>query len=318
MYYLPFLLTAFGYLLMSQCAAKIPSDEQKTVSAQKIIGQINKGEHIYYENVSITGTLDFTEVTQQYFDSNKTVRHEVSSSITFVNCIFKNELIAYKKDDIKTHFVSFFRNVSFQNCRFEGEVNFKEVTVNELANFAKTTFDKKATFEGSDFRNKLIFTECTFYDTAKFQGILCRRDANFMKSNFEGQLSFQNATFENNAQFSATNYLKYADFTNVTAKNTFLHNYANFNERLVFNNATFYNRTEFINCDFKQLIDFEQAAFYSDIIFAKSNFEEVNMNKVLFAKGKPIITQCNFKTTTPNLKGASVIQPTEIKLLEVK
>lgn len=261
-------------LFQTQCAANL--NIKKGFSSNKIIKEMSQGKNVFYQDKTFENELDFTSVKNAYCDSENSLRHDINSSITFKNCTFKANVIAFLQDEQKMrHFVTFQKNLTFLNCRFEGEVNFRNAKVNGLVNFSGCEFDKKTSFENIFCGDMAMFQKCIFYDELRFQNAIFSHNCNFMDTQFEGLSSFQQAVFRQDAQFGVTKFLKYADFSSIIAKSHLFFNYAEFTKQAIFNNAAFYGRAEFMNCQFKHYAEFKRSAFYGQTRFVKSNFDNV-------------------------------------------
>ena len=281
------LTVLFLCMFQTQCAANL--NAKKSFSSNKIIKEMSQGKNVFYKDKTFDNKLDFTSLKNAYCDSENSLRHEVNSSLTFVNCVFKSDIIAFLQDEKKMrHFVTFHKNITFLNCRFEGEVNFRNTKVNGLVNFNGCEFDKKASFENTFCGDMAMFQKCIFYDELRFQNAIFSHNCNFMDTQFEGVSSFQQAIFRQDAQFGVTKFLKYADFSGITANANLFFNYAEFTKQAIFNNAAFHGRAEFMNVQFKHYAEMKRSVFYGQTRFVKSNFADVFLlDESRFLLGKP-------------------------------
>ena len=279
--------------LISGCIANTSDvpDEKSEISAEKIVKKIASNENVYYVNKVISDELDFTSIQAENDESKGALRSYVSSSITFIDCIFEGKVIAFRKDDKnKSHFVSFEKNLTFINSEFKDEVNFKETTVKGIVNFSGSTFNKKANFEGAFFSYKNVyFSEATFKDELRCQRVVFEGNVSFFKSVFEGVASFQNALFKGNAQFGAAKFFEYTDFGSVTVNSGFFFNYADFLKKAIFSNSYFRGRTEFIQSKFNHISEFKKVVFGGKTKFTNSTFNgTINFEGSVFLLGKPM------------------------------
>src|SRR5690606_765139 len=79
---------------------------QNRVNATDIIAKINRGEAVVYKNVEIIGDLDLTKLDNMKLEQksdNKYSTHEyistVTAPVTFINCTFKGDVLAYFNPD---------------------------------------------------------------------------------------------------------------------------------------------------------------------------------------------------------------------------
>ena len=246
----------FIFLLCAGIAGSVTA--QKEVSARTIFDAIDQGKTVNYEGVTITGKLDLTELSNKTRVKKNKGYDEYKSSVevplTFKNCVFKDDFIAYKNDDNQksgklgstswsfgdgtTYTTDFERSVVIENCTFEGLSEFKYSDFAEKASFAGTKFQKEANFKYAGFKKESNFAGSTFGEYA-----------NFKYSNFKYDADFYSAAFRN-----------YADFK-----------YANFNERVTFKSSTFSNYADFKYAEFKDSGNFDNTKFRSGIDMKYSN-----------------------------------------------
>ncbi len=229
--YIPFFIV---FLLIS-----VTLSAQTRVKAKAILEKINKGETVKYENVEITGDLDFTSIRDVTPDesgrrgrrgrnSTKTLWYHVRVPLTFVECVFKGDVVAYYHDDWdkETHNAIFYENIDFSGCEFQGAAAFKYVKFRKGAGFENTTYQEEALFKYTKFATPVRFTNAFFHDNAnfkytkfpedaRFDGARFRREANFKYTEFRGNASFQNAEFRRNAIFKYTGFKESVNFDGV-------------------------------------------------------------------------------------------------------
>lgn len=247
-------------IMMAFAFIGIKALAQKEVSAKAIFEAIDKGQSIDYQNATIVGDLDLTELSNKKRIKNKGSYEEYKSyvevAISFKNCIFKGDFIAYKNLEEEksrkmgngnvnwsvgngtTFTTDFEKSVVFENCKFEGKTEFKYSDFAENTSFGGTKFAKEANFKYADFKQEAIFAKCDFYDYA----------------------NFKYTSFKNDADFFDVRFSNYADFK-----------YTNFNDRVTFKNTAFGNHADFKYADFKNEVNFDNTKFKSGIDLKYSN-----------------------------------------------
>lgn len=171
---------------------------QKSVTAEDIMVDIREGKSISYENATITGDLDFTYMADKLSDlperkkwwnngSSNEVDESIDVKISFVNCTFEGDVLAYIHDDRSgyTFTADFDRDVSFKGCEFKRKAMFKY-----------SDFDGDANFSGSKFQNETTFKYSEFDEIADFSDTYFDEDATFKYTEFEEGASFRNAVFQ--------------------------------------------------------------------------------------------------------------------------
>ena len=251
----------YRYLLSLLVLIPVFSLPQDRIKADYIIKKLNDGKDIRYENVEITGDLDFTLIENFEFEKKlgsstgvkqlngtrkwtytfeeKTAFH-VKNPVVFSNCTFRGKLIAYKEKEekdgnniiVRNAVIKFHENVIFENCLFRKDVIFKN-----------SEFVKQAEFYGSKFYGKSIFEECGFNYPADFSNIEFG-DTNFEHAKFSNGVSFENSRFKNKTNFKNTLILsplniKSVDFRKNVDFNTTVFNDEPFNWYLIDNRDKF-------------------------------------------------------------------------------
>src|SRR5687768_9418843 len=98
------LLTTFLCLV----AAATVTVAQTRIKASDIIEKINEGSAVEYSNVQIEGDLDLTDlktrrlersVTKLLSDDHSTYESTVEVPVSFTNCTFLDDVIAYYNDE---------------------------------------------------------------------------------------------------------------------------------------------------------------------------------------------------------------------------
>lgn len=171
---------------------------QQTVAAADIMQDIKEGKSISYENATITGELDFTYMAEKMPDlpeksrwwkngTDNTVEESIDVSISFVNCTFEDDVLAYIHHDRSgyTFTADFDKSVVFKNCEFTRKAMFKY-----------SDFDDNATFEGSKFQGESTFKYAEFDEKADFSKTYFDDDATFKYAQFDEGASFRDAVFE--------------------------------------------------------------------------------------------------------------------------
>ncbi len=233
---------------------------QKEVSAKTIFEQIDKRQTADYQNVTIVGDLDLTELSNKKLikkmkNDYEEYKSTVEVSLSFKNCVFRGDFIAYKNiedgknkkignvninwnGDGTTYTTDFEKSVVFENCTFEQKSEFKYSDFAEKASFGGTKFAQSANFKYADFKQEVIFAKCDFNEYA-----------NFKYSNFKHDADFYDVHFNN-----------YADFK-----------YTNFGDRVTFKSSIFKNHADFKYTDFKEDGNFDNTKFSGGSDFKYSN-----------------------------------------------
>ncbi|MEQ6122879.1 pentapeptide repeat-containing protein [Pseudotenacibaculum sp. MALMAid0570] len=195
---------------------------QKTVNASDIIKDIKAGKDVSINNAIIEGVLDFTYMDEKLEDLPKRkkrwwkgnngdnkVKNLIETKISFVNCTFKDDVLAYipDSDDSGYTFVA----------SFEDDAIFKDCVFQRKAMFKYSYFENESSFENADFQD----------------------DTTFKYSKFKKTASFKNTNFENGATFKYANFANFISFANSTFKETTTFKYTKFNDGVSFKDVRF-------------------------------------------------------------------------------
>jgi hypothetical protein len=207
---------------------------QSRVDAKDILKSIDEGKAINYSGATIIGDLNLTSIKDMVPDKdNKPSRHStdvfwyhVRSPLTFTNCTFEGDVIAYYHDEDKneTH-----------NAVFRGKSAFKYSTFHEGADFANTKYSKEALFKYTEFTSEVSFAQSEF-----------SHDANFKYTKFPQNVDFSNTRYHKLANFKYTKFPKGVSFKN-----------ALFRGDSVFKYTKFYEPFDFEGTEFEDSVDFK-------------------------------------------------------------
>ncbi|WP_175455648.1 pentapeptide repeat-containing protein [Winogradskyella thalassocola] len=273
-----FVLVLLAFVQLS-CATQNSSPGEDNSIKKLII----KDQPVYIENKTINDIVDFTFFLEKHLISEGVYQVNVKSGITFKKCIFKKPVTAFRKMvDGKIVLTSFQGNVSFIDCVFQDEVNFRGSRIMGRTDFTGSTFNDSANFEELNCYDNAYFNQCVFEGVSRFQNAFFNQKANFMSAEFDEVISFQNSMFNSELQFSASKFYKYADFTLVDCRGKVLFNYAEFTEKADFSHSIFAqdfhfvstknNTTNFNNCRFLGKVSFNKLDVLNTLSLNESYF----------------------------------------------
>ena len=216
-----------------------PTLAQSTVDAKDIIAKINRKEAVSYQNVTINGDLDLTNLANRkemregsWKGDSREFLSVVDVPLTFKNCTFKGKFMAYHTDqqDGRRIFTSntvynadFTEAVTIDGCQFEDEAALKYSQFSQRAIFTANTFREGALFKYAKFRNAADFSGSTFRDgvdfkytkfneSSSFQKVTFEHSADFKYTDFDERVDFRQARFSGNADFKYTHLPRGTNF----------------------------------------------------------------------------------------------------------
>ncbi|MCK8491472.1 pentapeptide repeat-containing protein [Spirosoma sp. RP8] len=225
--------------------ALAPTLAQTTVDARDIIAKINRKEAVSYQNATITGDLDLTNLANRkevregsWKGESREYLSVVEAPISFKNCVFKGKFLAYRTDASEER-----RVISISNTVYNADFT-EAVTVQNC------TFEDDATFKYSNFGQRALFTDNTFREIALFKYAKFHNDADFSGSSFRGYADFKYANFNESSAFQKVAFDNYADFK-----------YTKFDERVNFQQARFSRMADFKYTHLPRGTNFDDARF---------------------------------------------------------
>lgn len=232
-------MKAIKIFIVLMLAVPIFSLAQTRVQAEDVIDRINAGQDVSYKNVVIIGDLDFRTIDDVTADkplrklrigrlSSQSYSCHVRSSLSFIDCTFTGDVLAYVHLDKKneTYNAVFYEDVSFEGCEFEEASAFKYAKFLKKANFENTSYEEEAlfkytkfstdvSFQDSNFKSDANFKYTKFPETVDFKQSVFRNYANFKYVKFPEGVSFEDAEFQGNADFKYTKFSEPLNFEGV-------------------------------------------------------------------------------------------------------
>lgn len=255
---------------------------QKEVSVKTIFEAINKGQSVDYQDAIIVGNLDFTELSNKKRIKNKANYEEYKSyvkvHISFRNCTFKGDVIAYKnlnEEKIRKRGNGIVNwNTSDDTTYttdFEKEAGATPATKKRASITYSTDFEKEVIFENCSFAGKTEFKYSNFAEKASFGGAKFAQSANFKYADFKQEVIFAKSDFDEYANFKYTSFKKDADFFDVRFKNYADFKYVNFGQRVTFKSTAFSNQADFKYAEFSDDANFDNTKFKAGFDMKYSN-----------------------------------------------
>ena len=159
-------ITLFGLLF---CFVTV-AFSQRTIDASQILKDIKNGKNISYNNVTITGILDFTYMDEalpklpkrrRWWNNggSNEVKKLIETKISFTNCIFKDDVLAYIPDEDSGYtFTASFEYIAiFKDCVFERKAMFKYSRFERNSDFSGSKFKEDNTFKYAKFDKNISF-----------------------------------------------------------------------------------------------------------------------------------------------------------------
>ncbi|MGK0413024.1 MAG: hypothetical protein ACJA1B_001226 [Polaribacter sp.] len=198
------------------------SYSQKNIEASNIMKDLKAGKMVSYKNATIIGVLDFTYMEEaleklprkkknswwNMGDSDNTIKKLIEEKISFINCTFKDDVLAYIPDENSgyTFIASFEDEVIFKNCNFKSKAMFKYSRFESNTDFTGTNFEDDSTFKWAKFDKEISFSKTRFTEISTFKYATFKKYVSFTDAVFEDSAVFKYTKFNDGVSFENTNF----------------------------------------------------------------------------------------------------------------
>lgn len=242
---------------------------KKPVPAKIILIQIENGEVVDYEGITVLGDLDLSGLKLPVDEEGY---HIISKPIKI-----KHSIIQGLTKILNIHFMGYvdfsgttFINANFQGAIFEKFAGFEGTVFTGYASFANTRFIDDVSFTNSQFTEcvQIRFDEAIFYKDVYFWS---RQGKNTI---FGGSSHFSHARFNGIAEFSGVIFLNEANFSLCRFYGEYIQLLdSQFRGKVSFIGSIIKGRADFRNNKFDNVANFSKVSF-NIIDFSAAQFKE--------------------------------------------
>lgn len=260
------------------------SDDAKgdgaVISADKILKQIRQGKNVNVYNKTITGKLDFTELSLSGKKLDVSAVY-IPVEVCFRNCVFEDSVLTFSSnDELKKDLLTVFeRNVIFQECEFRqalvmpqtcfrGRFDFDICKVEGESDFSGCSFRDGVSFRQSNFGGDSYFVSCNFFGRSNFMKVLFKNSAVFQYVRFHDAAMFADSHFYGGVDMSRLYAGAYIDFSNAKFSGNVLMAYSQYLCDLRLVSCSFSKRLSFCNNMVCGTIKMPKAKFGSELVFS--------------------------------------------------
>jgi len=244
------------------------------IESQTIIESIKDGEAVQFQNITITGDLDFTVLCDKdstipekeetvmekvlgifvdiNIEENQEFQCDIEVTIEFIGCTFQDRVVGWVNDEENaiSYNAVFQDKVEFSSCNFKDEFLFKYSKFNGKTNFSKNKFKMTALFKYADFSQSVSFAKSIF-----------SKEANFKYTSFPQNTNFAGSHFNNTANFKYTDFEDYVDFSEASFNSEANFKYTKFPRGVSFENTTFSANADFKYVEFSNPVNLKGTKF---------------------------------------------------------
>jgi len=283
-------------------SAGMPSG--RTIQASEVEAKIRAGELAEFDNSTIIGDLNLSEMT-------------ITGPVHFNDTIFQNSTNFNHTtfiSDVYFGSTAFNGTAYFLYSAFNGTAHFRHSTFNRDANFSYSIFNGYADFSYSVFNGYASFRYLVFNGYANFRYSVFNGYANFVSSDFNRYADFRNSKFNVNAKFESSDFNGTAKFEFSKFKGAnFMSSYFNgsadfrssdFNGYAIFQGSVFKGYAYFSNSDFNDIANFngdtfDKDAFFNDAVFNRyTSFDNSQFKGDAFFKDTTFQSKLSLTDTT--------------------
>jgi hypothetical protein len=239
----------------------------KIIRAEDIMGKIEIGAPIDYNNVIIEGDLNLSHLQ---LSSKHKKRSEFEQEIRYLSSDVKliESPIRINGSEIRGAIYSdnmiFNRTITFSECTFDQDVHFRGTQFGNDVSFQDSSFARNAYFEWAEFYGKANFQDSIFYDSSHLLEAVFSDDAIFKNAKFGNFVDMRGAKFGGLTKFDLSIFAGDAHFEEIL-----------FSKDVDFKNSQFYGAATFWAANFEGESDFRGTKFYRDAIFSNSQFRGI-------------------------------------------
>lgn len=265
----------------------------ESIPASIVLKQIERGEPVIYDNVTVEGNLTTMKLENLSIISPIIIRNSyINGTVNFEKRRFMNEFeingtkiqdnadfsgSQFNKD---AYFIDsiFSQNADFRGASFRGNVFFWGTLFNKTADFSASDFSGHTSFWKSQFKGYAAFFKSYFKRTVDFSKSKFNDDSYFMDTQFNGIIDFRWSAFDRNVSFEM----------------------AQFNDTAKYNGSKFLGNTYFKRGQFNNSANFDKVLFLKDADLSNSkflkdaSFEETQFNGYASFLGSAFSSNGNF------------------------
>lgn len=247
-------IVAIALLLSAALGAGAIGDGRKTIPAEEIAAKIQAGQPVDYQNVTVSGYLDLSQL-----------KEPVSQPVRIADSEFL--------DAANLDRVVFQEAVEFEGAVFLGNLSLGKTKFLSDADFSLAQFAGETDLRGAEFSGPALFIRSSFQRDASFANAIFRRDAAFGYASF-GNISFANSRFDGDATFQGANFSGQAEFDSAQFARMASFWEAKFGKSSNFFNTIFQGPANFLGVDFLENASFTATRFEADVTFRNSTFRK--------------------------------------------
>lgn len=259
-------LLAIGILIGIILAGSALGEANATsnIKASDVIAKIKSGEAVDYQNVSIEGKLDLSDLNVPINQAVRITNSRIDA-INFDGTTFDETL------DMSGSV--FQKGASFAKAKFLSDVRFTGSTFIGPADFRNADFEGYSSFTDAQFFNDTSFGNAQFIGDSSFLDCIFAGDVDFNFAQFSRTASFWNATF-NNVSFLEAKFIEHASFGYTQFNGNSIFAATNFGSDVVFKSSIFRGNTTFGLSKFDGLCDFTDVNFKVMATFLGTKFSD--------------------------------------------
>jgi len=293
-------LLVIGLLMAFILVGSALGESNSTISAAVIVAQIQSGEAVNYQNVSIVGNLDLSDfkgpVNQAVIITNSRIDSINFDGITFEEPLDMSGTVFQKSASFAN--AKLLTDARFTGSRFMGPTDFRYADFEGPSSFISAQFFNDTSFGNAQFSGIASFMDCSFatdvdFNYAQFSRIasfwnVSFDNVSFLETKFIDQTSFGYAQFNGNSVFAATNFGSDVVFKSSVFRGNTTFGLSEFDGLCDFTGVDFKVMAPFLATKFSDNVYFTGAKLDKDLILESSRIYSMQLDNVTFAESSKI------------------------------
>ena len=259
-----YLLALLLFPLVEACASRSSARQtiaaNTTLSAEQLLADIASGRPLSYIDVVVEGDMDLTLLAGVPLTPTTRII-TVGAPLYFERCQFKGKVTGFGHRGDTTYAARFTSAVSFQNCRFEQDVDLRGGSFEHHLYLNNSLFDQQMVLQAARINGNLRLENADFSGDLLMQEIVVNGLFWANGAKIYGQFSVQQADFIQNAMFSNLLVTGYADFGLTNFRRSAYFPYGTYHGRVNYSGAIFHHRAEWTKARFEDAVDMQNVRF---------------------------------------------------------
>ena len=254
------LLVAFSFLSCSSSNGAVAL-ESATISADKVVDLLRKGQTVVIKDCTIEGDLDFTTAGEAVSLDPPLMQVQIIAPLYFEGCHFIGKIKGTNLSDSLPRTCRFLYPVVFQQCQADQEIDLSGAVFESNLNFTKSYFEKTVILQAARISGDFRLEEAVFNEDFLMQEAILRGEFRGKNLTLLRQFSVQQSDFWQDVVMTGISVHGYMDMSLSNFRRAAFFGYGKYYERAVYSGARFAERAEWTQASFTKSVNLDNAVF---------------------------------------------------------